>query len=72
METELDFYDKDGCPKIYLSTKYDDTFYTWDGHPVTYLIEDKIYGWKSKHLGWYVDGVIYNMNGCLLYTSRCV
>lgn len=66
---ETDFYDKDGHPKIYLSTKYYDTLYTWDGHAVAYLIEDKIYGWRGKHLGWCVDGVIYNMNGYRLGTT---
>lgn len=66
---ETDFYDKEGIPKVYLSSKYYDTFYTWDGHPVAYLIEDKIYGWKGKHLGWCVDGVIYNMNGYRLGTT---
>ena len=38
---ETTFYNKTGKPQIYLSTDYDNSFYTWEGHAVAYLHEDK-------------------------------
>ena len=60
---ETTFYNKTGKPQIYLSTDYDNSFYTWEGHAVAYLHEDKIYGWRGKHIGWYCEGIIYDLKG---------
>ena len=60
---EITFYNKTGHPQIYLSDEHENSFYTWDGHAVAYLYKDKIYGWKGKHIGWYQDGSIYDLNG---------
>jgi hypothetical protein len=60
---EITFYNKKGQPQIYLSDEEENTFYTWDGHAVAYLFDDKIYGWKGKHIGWYHEGVIYDLYG---------
>jgi len=38
-----------------------ETIYLWDGHAVAYLYEDKVYGCNGKHLGWFVDGIIYDL-----------
>ena len=45
---------------------YDDenTIYLWNGKPAAYLDDDKrIYGFNGKHLGWYENGVIWNLSG---------
>lgn len=61
---ETTYYNKTRHPQIYLSTDNDNSFYTWNGNAVAYLYNDKIYGWKEKHFGWYSEGIIYNLNGC--------
>ena len=35
-----------------------ETIYTWKGHAVAYVVDDKVDGWKGKHIGWSVDGVL--------------
>jgi len=67
---EITFYDKTGHPKIYLSTENDNSFYTWEGHAVAYVYEDKIFGWKGKHIGWYNDGILYDLNGYRVCSIR--
>jgi len=61
---EITLYDQTGHPLIYLSPENDNSFYTWDGHAVAYLYDSElIYGWKGKHIGWYINGVIYDLQG---------
>lgn len=67
---EITFYNETGHSRTYLSSEKDNSFYTWDGHAVAYLYDDKIYGWKGKHLGWYFDGVIYDLNGYKIGSTR--
>ena len=47
---EITFYNKTGHPQIYLSVENENSFYTWDGHAVAYVYDDKIYGWKGKDI----------------------
>ena len=67
---EITFYNRTGHPQTYLSTENDNSFYTWDGHAVAYLHEDKVYGWRGKHIGWYIDGVIYDLKGYRVGSTR--
>jgi hypothetical protein len=60
METTL--FNKHGRPVAYLA---DDrkTIYTWDGRAVAYILEDKVYGWNGRHLGWFNDGTVFDIFG---------
>jgi hypothetical protein len=33
------------------------------GEPVAYLVEDSIFGFNGKHLGWYHKGLVYDHDG---------
>ena len=62
METSL--FDAQGDPVAYLSDDYDRTIYLWDGHPVAYLYEEQhVYGFNGRHLGWFIQQVLYDENG---------
>lgn len=61
METTL--YERTGFPVAYISDDGENTIYTWDGHAVCYIIDEKIYGWRGHHIGWFIQGIIYDTNG---------
>lgn len=78
METSL--YGTDGRASMYIADD-GETIYTWDGYAVCYLYNEKIYGWCGKHLGWFLNGIIYDLDGYpigytretsprILYTER--
>jgi hypothetical protein len=62
---EISLFDKNGNAKAYIAD--DLTIYLWDGDPVAYLYKSKndwhVYGFNGDHLGWYIDGLIYDNNG---------
>jgi hypothetical protein len=60
METTL--YDKNGCPTAYLAEDKE-TIYLWDGKAAAYVVDEKIYGFNGRHIGWYKNGVLYDCNG---------
>jgi hypothetical protein len=64
-EDEISIFDKNGDAKAYIAD--DLTIYLWDGNPVAYLYKFgsdwHVYGFNGVHLGWYVDGIIYDNNG---------
>lgn len=61
METNL--YDSNGNAVAYIVDDAEHSIYTWDGHAVCYLVNDLVYGWNGLHLGWFIDGVIYDQYG---------
>ncbi|HEY3372060.1 MAG TPA: hypothetical protein VGK10_14485 [Prolixibacteraceae bacterium] len=60
---EIALYNKSGHPVVYLSADDENSIYTWDGHAVAYIADDLIYGWRGKHLGWYINGILYDVFG---------
>lgn len=61
---EFTIFDKNGKPTAYIDTADEFTIYMWDGTPVAYLYEDEqIYGFNGKHLGWFIEGIIWNQKG---------
>jgi hypothetical protein len=61
---ERTLFNKHGAAIAYISDDYNETIYLPDGHPVAYLYEDRhIYGINGRHLGWFVDEVIFDHNG---------
>lgn len=59
---EISLYGTDGKPTMYIADD-GETIYNWDGYAVCYLVDDQIYGWRGKHLGWFSNGIVYNMDG---------
>ena len=57
-------FDKDGNPVAYIADDYNKTVYLWDGSPVAYIYEgEHVYGINGRHLGWWLDGILYNVDG---------
>lgn len=69
---EIILYNKNGEPVAYIADD-GETIYLWNGHAVAYLYKDKVYGWNGKHLGWFVDGIIYDLRGLIVcfIRSKC-
>jgi hypothetical protein len=61
---EQTLFDGSGKPVAYICTDYQQTIFLWDGRSAAYLYEDQhVYGINGRHLGWYVDGVVYTNEG---------
>lgn len=60
---QITLYDKDGNPVAYLDSEDQDTIYLWNGNPVCYLYGDMIFGFNGQHLGWYSDGIVWDLDG---------
>lgn len=68
---EESLFDVLGRPTAYISYDDENTIYLWDGRPVAYQEPDKtVYGFDGKHLGWYEDGLIRNINGEIVGFNR--
>jgi 4-fold beta flower protein len=62
-EDEFSFFDGSGRASAYLEASDGLTFYLWSGEPVAYLVEDSVFGFNGKHLGWYHKGLVYDHDG---------
>ena len=57
-------FDKNGDPIAYIADDYNTTIYLWDGSPVAYIYEEEyIYGINGRHLGWWIDQILYTVDG---------
>lgn len=59
---EVALFNKKGKPVAYIAED-GDAVYLWDGTPVAYLYEDKLYGWNGKQLGWFTNGTVFDIYG---------
>jgi hypothetical protein len=60
METAL--FNKHGKPVAYIAAD-GETIYLWDGRPVAYLVDDKVFDWNGRQLGWFNNGTIFDIYG---------
>ena len=57
-------FDKSGEAIACIVDDYNQTIYLWDGSPVAYVFHDlHVYGINGRHLGWFIEEIIYNKNG---------
>ena len=57
-------FNSNGEAEAYISDDYHETIYLWDGTPVAYLYTERhVYGINGRHLGWFIDDILYNNNG---------
>lgn len=56
-------FDGKGHPVAYLEDDGERIIYLWNGHAVAYFVGDRIYGWNGNHIGWYSEGVAYDVLG---------
>lgn len=65
------FYNKKGNAIAY--TEDDIHLYLFNGEPVVYFYNEKIYGFNGKHLGWFENGWIRDLKGkCVLFYQNAV
>lgn len=64
-DDEISLFNSKGSATAYIAENL--TIFLWSGKPVAYLEIDSgdmsLYGFNGKHLGWFVDGVVYDHNG---------
>ncbi len=56
----MDFYSMTGDVVCHLHT--DQNFYLWNGKPVAYVAEDRVFGFNGRQLGWFENGWFYDRN----------
>jgi len=67
---EISLYDTDGRATMYIADD-GETVYSWDGYAKCYIVDEAIYGWRGKHLGWFSHGFVYDLAGCRIgYTKE--
>ncbi len=68
---EKTLYDKKGEPVAYIAMDYHEAIFLWDGQAVAYLYEeDHVYGINGRHLGWFIDDILYDQEGARIgFTS---
>lgn len=65
---ELIFYDQSGKPVAY--TDDGEHIYTYDGDPVAYLSGDSVYGYNGRHLGWLMNGWMWDHGGGAVFFTK--
>jgi len=65
---EVDLYDTQGNPVVYIAIDDGMTIYSWGGQPDAYLKrgqnnEFDVYGFNGKHLGWFIKGKLIDHDG---------
>jgi len=60
---DVALYDSRRQAVAYLGADDSRTVYLWSGEPVAYLVDESIYGFNGRHLGWYENGVILDHDG---------
>jgi hypothetical protein len=64
----MTFYNKNGNPIAYTDDHVH--IYLFSGKPAAYLDEDTVYGFNGKHIGWFENGWIRDLNGaCVFFTE---
>lgn len=49
------------------------SIYLWDGTPVAYLLDDKVFAFSGRFIGWLMDGWIIDEDGkCLLFEPDAI
>ena len=60
---EKSLFNAGGEPVAYISKDARKVIFLWDGRPVSYLYGYHVYGFNGQHLGWFLNGVIYDRDG---------
>jgi hypothetical protein len=68
---EFTFYNKTGQPYCYCQD--DEHLYTFGGQPIAYLHDQSVYSFSERHLGWFINGWIYDSSGHpLLFSEHAI
>jgi hypothetical protein len=59
---EITLFNKNGKPVAYIADDHE-TVYLWDGRPVAYVFEDRVFDWNGRQLGWFNNGTVFDIYG---------
>lgn len=67
-DQEISLFDAAGRATAYIAVDDELTIYLWNGKPVAYLEpsdagEFHVYGFNGSHLGWFLQGAVWNHDG---------
>ena len=62
------FYDKSGRPVVYCHDEVH--VYAFSGEPLAYFRTNSVYSFNGSHVGWYLNGWIYDREGFALVFSE--
>jgi hypothetical protein len=60
---ETTLFDCMGRPVCYLADDGENSVYLWSGHAVACIEDETVWGWNGRHLGFYSNGVMYDVYG---------
>lgn len=64
----MTFYDYRGIPVAYTDNAQD--IYMFSGEPVAYIADEAVFSFDGKHLGWFENGWLRDLNGnCVFFTE---
>lgn len=67
----MTLYNRFGIPIAY--SEDGENIYLFNGLPVAYLVEDCIYNFRGKHIGWFSDGWTRDLYGyCVFFTEDSI
>ena len=56
----MEFFDRNGAAAVYAPDG--EHLYAWDGRPVGYISDGRVYSYRGKLLGWMDNGWLYDRN----------
>lgn len=67
-DDEVTLFNASGAPEAYIALNDEMNIYLWSGAPIAYLSKDDdggyhVYGFNGDHLGWFVNGVVWDHQG---------
>jgi hypothetical protein len=64
-------FDQNGRPVAYIHSDFHCSVYLWDGSPVAHLDGEHVFGMNGRHLGWFINEVLYTNDGARIgFTSE--
>lgn len=64
----LNFYNQNGKPIVYTDDNIH--LFSFSGKPVAYIYGELVYTFAGKHIGFFIDGWIRDLNGYCVFFSE--
>jgi hypothetical protein len=58
---EITLFDRKGHAIAYIADDGEKSIYFWKEQAVAYVDDETVYGWDGHHLGFFVDGILYDL-----------
>ena len=65
----FNLYNHDGDPIAFSDDN--EHIFSFRGEPLAYIYDNKVYSYKGRHLGWFMDGWVRDLRGsCVFFTEN--